>query len=95
MEGKFIPPPRLLPTSTERLHQFSCGLKAFDAGIHLGLDVCKLEVPSLITIQHGRENRKYGVTTLVEMYRTCDTLCNAAHFSSQQTRLKTHKTAQN
>ena len=33
--------------------------EAFDAEIYPGLDVCKPEVPTLVTFQHGVENRKW------------------------------------
>ena len=46
--------------------------EAFDAEIYPGLDVCKPEVPTLITFQHGVENRKWcdfhHYTMLLEMY---------------------------
>ena len=46
--------------------------EAFDAEIYPGLDVCKPEVPTLITFQHGVENRKWcdfhHYTLLLAMY---------------------------
>jgi len=46
--------------------------EAFDAEIHLELDGCKPEVPTLITVQHGVENLKWcdfrHTTMLLTMY---------------------------
>ncbi len=46
--------------------------ETFDAEIDAGLDACKPEVPTLITFQHGVENRKFcnfhHYTMLAEMY---------------------------
>ena len=46
--------------------------EAFDAEIHLELDGFKPEVPTLFTVQHGVENRKWcdfrHYTMLLAMY---------------------------